>query len=83
MNTCGDCLFLGTKYKWQDDEYCNIKESHMDYEHPACSRFLDRSHDCCYDCNAGKDMELLGFYCKKLGKKIPNPASYYCNRFEG
>ncbi len=82
QRTCGDCLFMGASYKWEDQEYCNLRECHVDYDNPACSSFLDDSHDCCYDCDCGKDMGVLGFYCKKQNKKIHAPGSFYCYRFE-
>ena len=77
---CEDCLYYGTKFKWQDDDYCNKKQCHVDGDNRACSSFLDDSHDCCYDCDNGKDRALT-FWCSALKKTIDNPGSYYCYHF--
>lgn len=78
---CEDCLYYGRSYKWQDDDYCNKKECKVDAEQRACAAFLENSHDCCYDCENGRDMGLA-FYCKVHKKKIKTPSSYYCNFFK-
>lgn len=77
---CYECLFNGQSYRWQSDDYCNRLGRKVDEDRPACQHFLDRSHECCYDCDAGKDMELV-FYCSVHKKKIKNPGSYYCYHF--
>ena len=78
--TCWDCLFRGGKYKWDDDGYCNKKECVVDPDKPACQYFVDDSHDCCYDCEEGKD-GIAGFYCKVHKKKIHVPGSWVCPYF--
>lgn len=78
--TCADCLFYGESFRWQSGDYCNKHEKHVEYDTPACSGFTDNSHDCCYDCDNGKDMGLT-FFCKAQKKTIKNPASFYCYRF--
>lgn len=78
--TCSDCLFYGQSYRWQDDDYCNQRNCRVDYDQSACSSFLDSSHDCCYDCDNGKDMGV-SFFCKAQRKTIKNPGSFYCYRF--
>lgn len=79
--TCSDCLFMGGAYRWSSDTYCNKLGREVDYDKPACSYFLDNSHDCCYDCEYGKDMSIAGFYCTALKKKIPVPGSWVCPNF--
>lgn len=77
---CYECLFCGQSYKWQSDNYCNQFEKEVDEDKPACSHFLDDSHNCCYDCDAGKDKGLF-FYCSVHRKNIKNPAHFYCYHF--
>lgn len=79
--TCSDCLFYGSRYRWEDDDYCNKRECKVEYDQTACSSYLDDSHDCCYDCDEGKDLGV-SFYCKANRKTIKTPGSYYCYRFK-
>ena len=78
--TCGDCLYYGRTYKWKDDDYCNKNKCKVEYDQRACGNYLDDSHDCCYDCDAGKDMGIT-FFCKENRTTIETPGSYYCYRF--
>jgi len=79
--SCYECLYHGTRFKWQDNDYCNKHKCKVDGAQSACSNFLSDSHNCCYDCDEGKDMGFK-FFCKANRTTIDNPASYYCYRFK-
>ncbi len=77
---CEDCLFMGESYRWQEGNYCNKRQCRVDPEGSACSSFLESSHDCCYDCENGRDRGIT-FWCSAHKKTIANPHAFYCYSF--
>lgn len=76
--TCGDCVYCGAAWKWENAEHCQKMNRDVEYDTPACAYFKDDSSGCCYDCDYFKD-GIFGGKCTYNNKSISAPGSYTCS----
>ncbi len=80
-NTCGDCVFCGCAFRWENSEHCQKLNKDVSYDSPACGYFRNDSDGCCYDCSHFKSGLITGGKCTLHNKTISVPGSYCCSSY--
>lgn len=81
--TCGDCVYCGANWRWENAEHCQKMNRDVEYDSPACPYFKADSDGCCYDCDYFKSGLISGGKCTLHRKSVSCPSSYVCSDFSG